>query len=650
MLRNKTITGHIPAGMLLLWVTTAIEAGEINLAWDASPSSNLGGYQVDYGTEPGRYTNGVDAGNTTHFRFDTLQDGVPYYFAAKAYNLDKTLESKYSNEITAQTSIVSPPVVGFTVSNTTGNAPLSISLTPAISGDIQSWSWDFGDGSFSSGTGPSVSTALKSYTLAGLYTLRLNVVYSGGTLSSTQSLTVRPVARFSLSGTQGTAPYSINLVDNSDGYPDTWQWDFGDGSGSTLQNPLHIYNLPGQYTVRLNVSGRGVSGTETATQTLVVVSPASGNGSNQTGNNTGLVAAYGFEEATGSSLTADASGMGNHGVLSGVNYTSGRMGSGVQFNGYNQLLTVKNAASLNIKPALTMEAWVYPKSNQKQQPLLLNENGIYPVYSLYSSGYRYLPLTRVETRNSNLLSGTAALPIYQWSHLASTYDGFNLRLYLNGREQSNKSLSGVLATSDGSLRIGANPNGGEWFSGLIDEVRIYNRALSASDIQKDMSTSVISTNPPRTLLGDNSTGSTISLLPSGIGQAVAIQARSDGLLNQLSVRLDEGSASRPLILGIYSDNQGHPDNQWASVRMENPKPGIWNSQPIKAIKLSANTVYWLAVLNPYASSDSSIKLSGGILSGPIETSRSTTLTDLPKTWSNGLPFIQSIWAESGLGY
>lgn len=642
--------GPVRVGILLLCMITEIKAGTINLAWDASPSDRLGGYRVDYGTETGRYTNGVDAGTNTHISINSLQEGLPYYFAVKAYNQDKTRESGYSNEVVATAAINQPPVVSFAISTASGNAPLSISITPVVSGVIQSWSWDFGDGSSSSGTGSTVSTALKSYTFAGRYTIRLNVVYSGGTLSSSQILIVRPVARFNLSGISGTAPYTLNLTDLSSGNPDTWQWDFGDGTGSTLQNPVHNYTLPGQYTVKLSVSGRGVSGTETDTQALVVLSAASGNESSQTVDNTGLVAAYGFEEAPGSTLTADASGLGNHGVLLGGTYSSGRFGSGMQFNGYNKSISVKDSVSLDMKTALTLEAWVYPKTSQKLQPLLMKENGIAPVYSLYSSGYRYLPFTRMETLDSTLLSGTTPLPIYQWSHLASTYDGTKLKLYLNGRELASKPLTGFLATSGGTLRIGGNPNTGAWFSGLIDEVRVYNRALSATEIQKDMNTSVIATNPPQIILGDNSTGSTASTLPSGVAKAMAIQPGKNGLLNQVSVRLAEASVSRPIILGIYTDNQGHPGNLWDSVRIENPKPGLWTSQPVKAMKLSANTVYWLAVLNPYASGDASLTLSSGVLTGATETSGITSLTALPKTWSQGLPSIQTIWGERGLGY
>jgi hypothetical protein len=77
-----------------------------------------------------------------------------------------------------------------------------------------------------------------------------------------------------------------------------------------------------------------------------------------------------------------------------------------------------------------------------------------------------------------------------WSHLASTYDGATLRLYLNGVLVSSQATAGTLSASSGVLRIGGNGVWPEWFAGLIDEVRVYNRALSAGEIQTDMNSGV----------------------------------------------------------------------------------------------------------------------------------------------------------------
>ena len=84
------------------------------------------------------------------------------------------------------------------------------------------------------------------------------------------------------------------------------------------------------------------------------------------------------------------------------------------------------------------------------------------------------------------MRNTAASATGAWTHLAVTYDGANLRLYVNGVQTASRALTGSIVTTTGLLKIGGNAVSGEWFNGLIDEVRIYNRALTAAQIQTDM--------------------------------------------------------------------------------------------------------------------------------------------------------------------
>ena len=74
------------------------------------------------------------------------------------------------------------------------------------------------------------------------------------------------------------------------------------------------------------------------------------------------------------------------------------------------------------------------------------------------------------------------LPTNTWTHLSVTYNGSTLTLYRNGVAVATSTVSGTLSPTTGTLQIGASQFG-EYFKGLIDEVRIYNRALSATEIQ-----------------------------------------------------------------------------------------------------------------------------------------------------------------------
>jgi len=74
--------------------------------------------------------------------------------------------------------------------------------------------------------------------------------------------------------------------------------------------------------------------------------------------------------------------------------------------------------------------------------------------------------------------------------VAATYDATTLRLYLNGVQVGSTPRTGALATSTNPLTIGGDPIYGQYFTGLIDEVRVYSTALSASQIQSDMSAAI----------------------------------------------------------------------------------------------------------------------------------------------------------------
>ena len=83
------------------------------------------------------------------------------------------------------------------------------------------------------------------------------------------------------------------------------------------------------------------------------------------------------------------------------------------------------------------------------------------------------------------------MPLNAWSHVAATYDGAALRLYVDGAPAGSTAVTGSMAVTSGVLRIGGNNLWNEWFSGLIDEVRIYDRALSQAEIQEGLAVSIV---------------------------------------------------------------------------------------------------------------------------------------------------------------
>src|SRR5207247_4823906 len=100
---------------------------------------------------------------------------------------------------------------------------------------------------------------------AGSYSVSVTVTNSGRSTSLTQpsytsvATPPAPVAAFSGSPTSGTAPLAVTFTDQSTGPPAAWSWDFGDGTSSTAQNPVHTYAAAGSYSVSLTVTNSGGS-------------------------------------------------------------------------------------------------------------------------------------------------------------------------------------------------------------------------------------------------------------------------------------------------------------------------------------------------------------------------------------------------------
>ena len=167
----------------------------------------------------------------------------------------------------------------FSADVTSGDAPLTVNFTGLSTGGATTWEWDFqNDGTIDS----YVQNSEWTYNNPGTYTVALTV--SNGTDQSdteikTDYITVIPVgptAGFTADVTSGNATLTVNFTDltaQGSGLIDEWNWDFGDGHNSSDQNPVHIYETPGTYTVFLTVTDvYDLSDTETKVDYITVLS------------------------------------------------------------------------------------------------------------------------------------------------------------------------------------------------------------------------------------------------------------------------------------------------------------------------------------------------------------------------------------------
>jgi len=199
----------------------------------------------------------------------------------------------------------------------------------------------------------------------------------------------------------------------------------------------------------------------------------------------GLVAHWGFEEGKGE-ISEDLSGNRHDAVIKGATWEKGGIGFCLSFDGADNIVEVKHAKDLSMKDALTIMFWIKASgSNNCWQNIIRKwsaDNRNYGIYLNISSGQ--LCWTASYTESSSPFNDAASSFMAwddSWHHIAVVFDGSEQRItfYVDGSEQGSADAGfQELKTNDAPLAIG------DHFPGLIDEVKIYNRCLSADEIEK----------------------------------------------------------------------------------------------------------------------------------------------------------------------
>src|SRR5262249_36071089 len=151
-----------------------------------------------------------------------------------------------------------------------------------------------------------------------------------------------------------------------------------------------------------------------------------------------------------------------------------RSGGALSFDGISNWITLNEAPSLDFTTGMTLEAWVKPATSSGWVTVVYKEGDGVLAYGLYTSDSSAPPAMYVHTPGNpwGHALGSSMLPLNVWSHLVGTYDGTTSKVYVNGVLVGSRSLPGGAAITPGPLRIGGHNPGGQFFKGVIDEIRV----------------------------------------------------------------------------------------------------------------------------------------------------------------------------------
>ena len=205
-------------------------------------------------------------------------------------------------------------------------------------------------------------------------------------------------------------------------------------------------------------------------------------------SNKGLVGYWKFDEGSGESA-GDASGNGHDGEVMNGEWAKGISGSALAFNAENKTcVIIPDADDLNPTAQISVEVWIKGDVPQGDKQIVNKVAGGKEGYRLTCGGDNIIAW-QIPTEEKEWSGGMGSATGYnfgEWSYIAGTYDGKTMRVYINGKEAGSMPRTGEIFQSQRDLIIGdfAPGAGTPAFTGLMDELRIYSRALTPQEIEE----------------------------------------------------------------------------------------------------------------------------------------------------------------------
>jgi len=214
--------------------------------------------------------------------------------------------------------------------------------------------------------------------------------------------------------------------------------------------------------------------TESQVNQLFTTTPNRGDGSES------LIASWELNENSGTVAT-DKKDI-NNGIISNATWGTGIKGSCLEFNGTSSNVNMVNSPNLNPVSAITMMAWVKAKDNRTAKIL---QKGDWDGHGIGIGKWDGWNVSiRTADNVSHLIHWGGGIPVMnEWYHLALTYDGATMKMYVNGQLKNSAAVTGNLNVNGRNASIGSDNGVQKFFWGSIDEVKMFSAALSQTEIQ-----------------------------------------------------------------------------------------------------------------------------------------------------------------------
>jgi concanavalin A-like lectin/glucanase superfamily protein/uncharacterized protein DUF2341 len=201
--------------------------------------------------------------------------------------------------------------------------------------------------------------------------------------------------------------------------------------------------------------------------------------------NKGLVGYWKMDEASwdgSADEVIDSSGNEFHGQAVGTTEpttATGKFGKGGEFDGIDNTVNLGNPTALQAFDTITLSAWVNTDIADSSNYIFISKDSDAYYLAITNGNVRFRSLDL----SSDTTTGETTLSTDTWYHLAATYDGKTVKVYVNGEIDDTEVSSGSMSDGSNDVQIGSFTGTGNFFNGTIDEVRIYNRALSPQEIK-----------------------------------------------------------------------------------------------------------------------------------------------------------------------